>query len=199
MNTLLDKKTVQVLKEIEKKGERFYIQSKGKKEVIKLWRISFEKGLLLHNLIIQSKPKRILELGTSIGYSTLFLADAAKKVGGFAESIEVMKEKCSIARSNLDKAGLSKYCKITNANILNAIKPYKEKIDFLFMDANKSQYALYYKGFNKNLNRGAILFADNILKETTDGFKEIIREDLGKNIVEYEINYKDDYLLAKKL
>lgn len=199
MNTLLDKKTVQVLKEIEKKGERFYIQSKGKKEVIKLWRISFEKGLLLHNLIIQSKPKRILELGTSIGYSTLFLADAAKKVGGFAESIEVMKEKCSIARSNLDKAGLSKYCKITNANILNAIKPYKEKIDFLFMDANKSQYVLYYKGFNKNLNRGAILFADNILKETTDGFKEIIREDLGKNIVEYEINYKDDYLLAKKL
>ena len=199
MNTLLDKKTVQVLKEIEKKGERFYIQSKGKKEVIKLWRISFEKGLLLHNLIIQSKPKRILELGTSIGYSTLFLADAAKKVGGFVESIEVMKEKCSIARSNLDKAGLSKYCKITNANILNAIKPYKEKIDFLFMDANKSQYALYYKGFNKNLNRGAILFADNILKETTDGFKDIIREDLGKNIVEYEINYKDDYLLAKKL
>ena len=199
MNTLLDKKTVQVLKEIEKKGERFYIQSKGKKEVIKLWRISFEKGLLLHNLIIQSKPKRILELGTSIGYSTLFLADAAKKVGGFAESIEVMKEKCSIARSNLDKAGLSKYCKITNANILNAIKPYKEKIDFLFMDANKSQYVLYYKGFNKNLNRGAILFADNILKETTDGFKDIIREDLGKNIVEYEINYKDDYLLAKKL
>ena len=199
MNTLLDKKTVQVLKEIEKKGERFYIQSKGKKEVIKLWRISFEKGLLLHNLIIQSKPKRILELGTSIGYSTLFLADAAKKVGGFAESIEVMKEKCSIARSNLDKAGLSKYCKITNANILNAIKPYKEKIDFLFMDANKSQYVLYYKGFNKNLNRGAILFADNILKETTDGFKEIILEDLGKNIKEYEINYKDDYLLAKKL
>ena len=199
MNTLLDKKTVQVLKEIEKKGERFYIQSKGKKEVIKLWRISFEKGLLLHNLIIQSKPKRILELGTSIGYSTLFLADAAKKVGGFVESIEVMNEKCSIARSNLDKAGLSKYCKITNANILNAIKPYKEKIDFLFMDANKSQYVLYYKGFNKNLNHGAILFADNILKETTDGFKEIILEDLGKNIKEYEINYKDDYLLAKKL
>ncbi|MDD4984010.1 MAG: class I SAM-dependent methyltransferase [Candidatus ainarchaeum sp.] len=195
----LDKKTTLVLKEIEKKGERFYIQSKGRKEVIKLWRISFEKGLLLHNLIIQLKPKKILELGTSVGYSTLFLVDAAKKVKAFVESIEVMQEKCEIAKSNLDKASLSKYCKIINANILNSMESYAEKIDFIFMDANKSQYTVYYKGFNKNLNSGAIIFADNILKETTNGFKEIIRQDLGQNIREYEINYKDDYLQATKL
>ena len=199
MKTNLDKKTTFVLKELEKKGAQYYIKSKGKREVIKLWRIPFEKGLILHNLILLNKPKRILELGTSVGYSTLFLTDAAKKVNGFVESIEVMKEKCKIAESNLNKAGLSKYSKITNTNILDLMATYNRKIDFLFVDANKSQYIQYYKGLNKNLNPRAIIFADNILKETTDGFKEIIREDLGKNLREYEINFKEDYLQATKL
>ena len=201
MNNLdLELKTLKILKEIEKKGDKFYVQTKGKKkEIIKVWRISFEKGLLLHSFVLQNKPKRILELGTSIGYSTLFLADAAKKVKGFVESVEVMEEKVNLATNNIVNAGFGSVAKVHNANIMNFIPTFSKKIGLLFIDANKGQYIDYYNGLKKNLEQGAIIFADNTNKETTNPFKNKVRSELGSGIREYEINFKEDYLVAKRL
>jgi len=196
----LNKNTLRVLKEIESKGERFYILKKnGEKELIKVWRISFDKGLFLHYLILQKMLKRILELGTSVGYSTLFLADAAKKVKGRVTTIEVMEEKAEMATSHLTKAGLTDYTTIINTNILDILPTYKEKIDFLFMDANKSQYIRYYQDLKDRLTSNGIIVADNIIKETTQPFVDKVRLDLGIELKEYEINFHEDYCLAKKI
>lgn len=196
----LDPQTLAVLKRIEKKGEKFYIKRKdGSEKLIKVWRISFDKGLFLHSLILQNKLKNILELGTSIGYSTLFLADAAKKVKGHVTSFEIMNEKVNLATNNLIDAGLKNYAEVVGRNILDIIPEYKQKIDFLFIDANKKQYVIYYNFFKKNLNSNGIIFADNINKKTTKPFLKAVKKDLGSYLQEYEINRKEDYCLIRKI
>ena len=75
---------------------------------------------------------------------------------------------------------------------------HNTKIDFLFMDANKSQYIEYYNSLSKFLTTKALIFADNILKEKTAPFVDKIRVDLDNGkITEYEINYAEDYLIAR--
>ena len=61
----------------------------------------------LHALVLARKPKRILELGTSYGYSTLFLADAAKAVGAAVVTMELADYKQAYAKDRLTDAGLA--------------------------------------------------------------------------------------------
>ncbi len=208
----LELKTLAQLKKIELLGDKFYIPKiktpegsfgppplfPKEQEVIKLWRISREKGEFLHSLVTTNNCRQILELGTSVGYSTLFFGDAVKQTKGEVKSIEVMSEKVGLARKNLESAGLEKFVKIINANIMDYMHKHNTKIDFLFMDANKSQYIEYYNSLSKFLTTKALIFADNILKEKTAPFVDKIRVDLDNGkITEYEINYAEDYLIAR--
>jgi len=66
-----------------------------------------EVGAFLHALILARRPRRILELGTSYGYSTLFLADAARAVGAQVVTMELADYKQAYARAQLEEAGLA--------------------------------------------------------------------------------------------
>ena len=62
-------------------------------------------GWFLHSLIVAKKAVRVLEVGTSYGYSTIFLADAARQVGGKVTTLEIAKHKQEFAREMIGKAG----------------------------------------------------------------------------------------------
>src|SRR3974390_1264371 len=70
-----------------------------------LLQIGVDSARLLHTLMLARKPRRVLELGTSYGYSTLFLADAAKQIGATVVTMDCAKQKQENARARPEEAG----------------------------------------------------------------------------------------------
>ncbi|HIH42362.1 TPA: DUF1442 domain-containing protein [Candidatus Woesearchaeota archaeon] len=145
------------------------------------WNIPREEGIFLNLLIKLQKPKIILEIGTSYGYSTLFLAEAAKKVNAKLITIDINPEKTKIARQNIEKAGLSEFVKFITDDANTAIQSLKEMPNFIFLDAKKTDYLFQFKYFEKHTQKSCRIAADNAI-------------DLAKNMkdfLEYVANNKN--------
>ena len=121
-----------------------------------MFNIPREGGELLNLIVNIRKPKKILEIGTSNGYSTIWLGMEGYEV----YTIEIDKEKIKLARENFKKAGLKKI-KILEDNALETLPKLKEKFDFVFLDAIKKDYLNYFKLINFDEN--AVVIADNII------------------------------------
>ena len=143
--------------------------------------IPAETGKFFYNLILISKAKNILEVGTSNGYSTIWLAEAAKQNKGKVTTIEISEFKVKMAKENFKRAKL-KNIKIIQGDALKEIPKLKEKYDFMFIDAIKRDYIKYLKLNQKNLKKGSIIVADNAIM-----FKDKMQEYL--NYVENNKNY----------
>jgi predicted O-methyltransferase YrrM len=121
-----------------------------------------ESAELLAVLVRATKPKTILELGTSNGYSTLWLADAAEAVGATLISVEIDPERTQQARAQLDRAGLHADLRVQDAAELlreSAAAVY----GFVFLDAERPAYAGYWPDLLRTLEPGALLAIDNVL------------------------------------
>ncbi len=120
-------------------------------------------GRFLHALILARKPKRILELGTSYGYSTLFLADAARTVGAQVVTLELAEYKQAHARTQLAEAGLSEVVdfRCGDAHALLAADP--GPWDFVLLDIWKELYVPCFELFYPKLADEAIIAADNVI------------------------------------
>lgn len=117
---------------------------------------------LLISTLRMVKPKSILEIGTAIGYSgTLMLENAS--VGATLDTIEKLSENVQIAKSNFDKLQLSKSVEIMQGDAIEILPKLTKTYDFIFLDGPKGQYINYLPYLIKLLNKGGILFADNVL------------------------------------
>ena len=105
-----------------------------------------------------AKPKKILEIGTAIGYSSLCFK---KYTGADITSIELDKETADIARNNFEKYNVN--VNLINDDAMKALRNINQGFDFVFIDANKSRYLDYFKITSKLLNEGGIIIADNVL------------------------------------
>ncbi len=125
--------------------------------------IGRDKGALLERLVRTIKPKRILEVGSLVGFSAILMARNLKK--GKIKSIELSKENFKETKLNVDRAGFSDMVQVVNGNALKVIPKLKEKFDLVFLDAKKTDYVKYLKLLEKkNLNKNAIIVADNVKK-----------------------------------
>jgi len=124
--------------------------------------IPAETGKFFYNLVSISKAKNILEVGMSNGYSTIWLAEAAKKNKGKVTTIDTSAYKIKLAKENFKRAKL-KNIKIIQGDALKEIPKLKEKFDFMFIDAIKRDYIKYLKLNEKNLKKNAIVVADNAI------------------------------------
>ncbi|MCH8067497.1 MAG: O-methyltransferase [Nanoarchaeota archaeon] len=124
--------------------------------------IPAETGKFFYNLVLISKAKNILEIGASNGYSTIWLAEAAKQNNGKVTTIEISENKIKMAKENFNRAKL-KNIKIIHGDALKEIPKLKEKFDFMFIDAIKRDYIKYLKLNEKNLKKGAVIVADNAI------------------------------------
>ena len=122
-----------------------------------------ETGEFFYMLILISKAKNILEVGTSNGYSTIWLGEAVKQNKGKITTIEIADHKVKIATENFKRAKLDKTIKIINGDALKEIPKLKEKLDFLFLDAVKEDYINYFKLAYPKLTKNAIIVADNAI------------------------------------
>ena len=122
-----------------------------------------EVGRLLHALIIGRGAKRILELGTSYGYSTAFLADAARQTGGRVYTMDLAASKQQYARTQLEKAGLLPQVEWMQGDATQMLKTLEGPFDFVLLDLWKNLYVPCLELFYPKLAQNAVIVADNML------------------------------------
>ena len=123
-----------------------------------------ETGQLLHLLVTSLKAPNILEIGTSYGYSGIWLADAARASGGRVTTLELQDYKSAHAEEMSRKAGLESYVDFKVGDALALIDALPAGIDFVLLDLWKDLYTPCLEAFYPKLNRGAIVVADNMIR-----------------------------------
>jgi predicted O-methyltransferase YrrM len=123
-----------------------------------------EVGWFLHSLILAKRPARILELGTSYGYSTLFLADAAKQIGGQLITMELADYKQAEARARMAQAGLSDVVEFRLGDAVAMIKADTGRFDLVLLDIWKDLYIPCLNAVYPKLSDEGIIAADNMIE-----------------------------------
>lgn len=126
------------------------------------WNVSRATGNFLNMLVKMAKCKSGLEIGTSNGYSGLWLGTAFKENGGKMSTIEFWEKRQVIAREHFKNCGLSEIITPIIGPATDILAQWSEPLDFVFIDANKGQYIEFFNLVDKYLQKGGIIAADNI-------------------------------------
>ena len=121
-----------------------------------------ETGRLLNILARSLAKPNILELGTSYGYSGIWLAEAARARGGRVTTMELADYKSKHAREMSAKAGLAEYVDFKVGDAVKLIGELPLRFDFVLVDLWKDMYVPCLEAFYPKLNPGAIVVADNM-------------------------------------
>src|SRR4051794_8863766 len=97
-------------------------------------------GQLMNLLAKEMKAKTILEVGSSYGYSTVWLAEAARATGGKVISLEIRPEKQKHARASIEKAGLGAFVDFRLGDAADLLSKLNESVDFVLLDLWKNLY-----------------------------------------------------------
>jgi caffeoyl-CoA O-methyltransferase len=144
-------------------AERSHLQ-----ENIPLINVSPNLGKLLHLFVKISKAKKILELGTLAGYSTIWMAKSLPEDGRLI-SLEIDPRHAEVARKNIERAGLSSKVEIRVGKAIELLpRLLKEKagpFDMIFIDADKPPYTEYFELSLKLSRPGTLIIADNVIRD----------------------------------
>jgi predicted O-methyltransferase YrrM len=139
-----------VLKEIERKANREFLPIIGP-----------HKGQVLLKVIHEIKPKRVLEIGTLVGYSTILMG---KELGSDAHlvSIEIDPDEAQIAEENIKRAKIPSIVEILVGDAIDVLPRLEGMFDLVFIDAEKSDYLNYLKLIENRLHKGSVVAVDNV-------------------------------------
>ena len=167
---MIDEKIDQILKKLEKQ-EIYERENPTKVEPSeKMLAITRNIGLFYNILLRGIKAEKILEIGTSTGYSTLWFAEAIKTKNE-AKIITIDQDRKKIARAekNFEEAGVSNLIEIRHGDAIDVLSKIREeyidskKFDFVFIDADKERYIQYFDMIFPLVRIGGFIGADNIL------------------------------------
>ena len=136
------------------------MEEHGRREGIPI--VAPETGQLLHILALASRARRVLEVGTAIGVSTLYLARALPD-GGAVVTFEVDSERQRSARGYLERAGVLDRVDLRLEDARVGLGRLDEPFDMAFIDGVKAQYGEYFEALVPLLAPGAVLAVDNVL------------------------------------
>lgn len=114
-------------------------------------------------LLEMKKPKKVLELGTAIGYSAILMSECIQD--GTIVTIENYEKRIPVARENIKKAGKENIITLIEGDALSILPKLESSFDFVFMDAAKAQYINFLPHVMRLLDNQGILLADNVLQE----------------------------------
>ena len=115
-------------------------------------------------LLAVNKPKRILEVGTAIGFSSIFLY-TYNPVESMVTTIENYEKRIPIARKNFERAGLEGQITLLEGDAAQILPTLEQPYDFIFMDAAKGQYLSFLPEVTRLLKPGGLLVSDNVLQD----------------------------------
>lgn len=169
-------KTSASLQDIERQAKKFLNERRNTwSQGINYWNVSYEDGQLLHDLIVKQKAQRILEVGTSTGHSTVWLALAAAKTGGKVTTIEIDPERHAEAKRNFELAGVAHLIDARLADAHDLVKVLPGPWDFVFQDADKNWYLNYWNDLKGKMASGGCYTADNVLRPDAAEVTQFVR------------------------
>ena len=131
---------------------------------------------LLSVLVRALAPARLLELGTSNGYSTIWLAEAATAVGGQLTSVELDPQRSRVAAENLRAAGLESAVDLLVADAASVLaEAAPGSWEFIFLDAERAAYSAYLPDLVRTLSPRGLLVVDNVLSHPDEVAEFIAR------------------------
>jgi len=168
MDIILDEETNKVMAELEATQKQF-------------WNIARETGVMLNMFIKMMNVKNAIEIGTSNGYSGLWLSKALKQTGGHLTTIEFYEKRQSVAIENFKTCGVDDVITPIQGSAIMILEnlPEDAKFDFVFIDANKREYIKYFNILKPHLTEKCLITADNITShaEKVKDFVDAIDKD----------------------
>ncbi len=123
-----------------------------------------ETQSLIRTLLVMNKPKRILEVGTAIGFSALFMREFMPK-DGHITTIEKYEKRIPLARENFKRFDTDERITLIEGDAADVLKQLAGPFDFIFMDAAKGQYIHFLPEVLRLLETGGVLLSDNVLQD----------------------------------
>lgn len=142
--------------------------------------IEAESAKLLAMLIRCQQSKRILEIGTSTGYSTLWLAEAAQAVDGKIQTVEIDPLRSAQAKKYAEEFELEQQIDFWVGDAADFLAQATEPFDFILLDAERIHYVNYWADLKRLLqNAGSTLIIDNVISHAAEvkTFLELIKSD----------------------
>jgi predicted O-methyltransferase YrrM len=153
--------SLQVLKtELERFGEANDAATTERPR--RMLNITHDTGEFLTVLVRATAARRVLEIGTSNGYSTLWLADAARAIGGNVTTVEFAEYKIGLASANFARSGLSPFITLVHddaGRFLQQSDP--SAYDLIFLDSERPEYPGWWPHLRRVLRPGGLLCVDN--------------------------------------
>ena len=123
-----------------------------------------ETQSLIRTLLVMNKPKRILEVGTAIGFSALFMREFMPK-DGHITTIEKYEKRIPLAKENFKRFDTDERITLIEGDAADVLKLLEGPFDFIFMDAAKGQYIHFLPEVLRLLETGGVLLSDNVLQD----------------------------------
>lgn len=123
-----------------------------------------EMQSFLKMMLQLQQPRRILEVGTAVGFSAILMAEYNPKPCEIT-TIENYEKRIPIARENFKRAGKQDMIELLEGDAAQVLKTLQEPFDFIFMDAAKGQYLNFLPDILRLLSPGGILISDNVLQD----------------------------------
>ena len=158
----MDSKVIEVFTRLEKRDQEE--RARGLPGSQRIQSIHPDSARLLYLLALTKGAKSIVEVGMSHGYSTLWLASAARINGGKVVAHDMNSERIAAARRNFDEAGLADWIEIVEGDARQTLPRRAEPVDLLFIDiSEKSAYRVVFDLIYPRLVKGGLVVADNAL------------------------------------
>jgi predicted O-methyltransferase YrrM len=148
--------------------------------------VSHADGQALHDLIVSRGFRRGLEIGTSTGHSTVWIAWAMSRTGGHLTTLEIDPGRHRVALENLAAAGLDGYVDAELADAHERVPLLEGRFDFVFSDADKEWYTRYFVELDSRLEPGGCFTAHNVLQRMR-GIPEFLEHVRGRTDYETRI------------
>lgn len=130
----------------------------------RMFNITRDTGEFLGVMVRATAAQRVLEVGTSNGYSTIWLAEAACATGGAVNTVEFSKHKVSLATANFKRAGLSPHITQVHDDAGRFLRQCESgEYDLIFLDSERQEYLHWWPDLKRALRPGGIIIVDNAL------------------------------------
>ncbi len=141
-----------------------------------MWNIAPSEGEYLSNLVQKLKAQRVLEIGTSNGYSAIWLALGLRETGQLI-TLEINRRRYSLAQNNFEATGIDGLIDSRLADALEELPKLEGPFDLVFIDANKQDYGKYLEMVLPKVSSGGVIAAHNVtdMASQLQDFLETIR------------------------
>lgn len=154
---------------------------------LETWAVARDVAEELFALVQKHKPELIVEVGTSLGYSTIWMAEAAREYGGKIITLEHEETKIEKTQKLFDWLELQNTITLVHTDAKKFLEQFEGSIDFLFLDAMKREYVHYATLAAKNMHVGSLLVADDVIewrRKVEDFFEYIESQNFSLEVKE---------------